>query len=105
MGVASIQSFETAFRMQTEAEEAFDVSRETRATQRLYGMDAPETADYGQKCLLARRLVERGVRFVVVNHGNWDQHGGLKAGHARKIDLEGLVQQTLVDAWQSGSKL
>jgi len=107
---ARIQTFETAFRMQTEAEDAFDVSRETQSTQRLYGMDAPETADYGQKCLLARRLVERGVRFVVVNHGNWDQHSGLLAGHARNarqvdapiagllkdLKARGLLDDTLV---------
>ncbi|MCC6420479.1 MAG: DUF1501 domain-containing protein [Gemmataceae bacterium] len=103
---ARIQAFETAFRMQTEAVEAFDVSRETAATRRLYGMDATETADYGQKCLLARRLVERGVRFVVVNHQNWDQHSGLRAGHARNaraVDhpiaglLRDLKQRGLLD--------
>src|SRR5262249_23067417 len=107
---ARIQTFETAFRMQHEAAEAFDVSRETKATQRLYGLDAPETADYGQKCLLARRLVERGVRFVVVNHRNWDQHSGLLAGHARNarqvdaptagllkdLQVRGLLDDTLV---------
>lgn len=94
---ARIQAFETAFRMQTEATDAFDTARETQATRRLYGLDTPETADYGQKCLLARRLVERGVRFVVVNHGNWDQHSGLIAGHARnarQVDapIAGLLQ-------------
>jgi len=94
---ARIQAFETAFRMQTEASEAFDVGRETAATRRLYGIDNADTADYGQKCLLARRLVERGVRFVVVNHANWDQHSGLVAGHtrnARQVDapIAGLLQ-------------
>lgn len=107
---ARIQTFETAFRMQTEAAEAFDISRETPATRRLYGMDHPDTADYGQKCLLARRLAERGVRCVVVNHANWDQHSGLVAGHARNArqvdapiagllhDLRsrGLLEDTLV---------
>lgn len=107
---ARIQAFETAFRMQTEAVEAFDVTRETQATRRLYGLDAPETTDYGQKCLLARRLVERGVRFVVVNHGNWDQHSGLYVGHARNarqvdtpiagllkdLKTRGLLDDTLV---------
>jgi hypothetical protein len=80
---ARIQTFETAFYMQTEAAETFSLARESAATRRLYGMDNRDTADYGQLCLLARRLVERGVRFVVVNHQNWDQHSGLKAGHAR----------------------
>lgn len=107
---ARIEAFETAFRMQTEAAEVFDVARESQATRRLYGIDAPETSDYGQKCLLARRLVERGVRFVVVNHGNWDQHSGLYAGHARNsrqvdkpiaglltdLKARGLLEDTLV---------
>jgi Protein of unknown function (DUF1501) len=107
---ARVQSFETAFRMQTAAPEAFDLARESAATRRLYGMDSKETTDFGQKCLLARRMVERGVRFVVVNHSNWDQHSGLKAGHARNArqvdapvaglvkDLKsrGLLEDTLV---------
>jgi hypothetical protein len=107
---ARIQTFETAFRMQTEAAEVFDTARESQATQRLYGMDNPETADYGQKCLLARRLVERGVRFVVVNHSNWDQHSQLYTGHARNsrqvdapiagllkdLKTRGLLDDTLV---------
>jgi hypothetical protein len=107
---ARIQAFETAFRMQTEASEAFDVSRETAATRRLYGIDQAETADFGQLCLLARRLAERDVRFVVVNHQNWDQHSGLIAGHARNarqvdapiagllrdLKARGLLEDTLV---------
>ncbi len=107
---ARIQAFETAFRMQAEASETFDLNRESAATKRLYGVDNRETSDYGQKCLLARRLVERGVRFVVVNHTNWDQHSGLRAGHARNArqvdtpiagllrDLKsrGLLEDTLV---------
>jgi hypothetical protein len=103
---ARIQTFELAFRMQTEASEAFDVTRETQQTARLYGIDNKTTADYGQKCLLARRLVERGVRFVVVNHRDWDQHGNLLAGHARnagEVDrpiaglLQDLKQRGLLD--------
>jgi hypothetical protein len=107
---ARIQTFETAFRMQTEASEAFDLGRESAAVRRLYGIDEAETADYGQKCLLARRLVERGVRFVVVNHADWDQHSNLFGGHARnarRVDLpiagllrdlrqRGLLEDTLV---------
>ncbi len=103
---ARIQTFELAFRMQTEASEAFDISRETQQTARLYGIDSKPTADYGQKCLLARRLVERGVRCVVVNHRDWDQHGNLFAGHARnagEVDkpiaglLQDLKQRGLLD--------
>lgn len=94
---ARIRSFETAFHMQTEASEAFDISRESSATQRLYGIDDNETASYGRQCLLARRLSERGVRFIVVNHRDWDQHSGLRAGHARnarQVDkpIAGLLQ-------------
>jgi hypothetical protein len=103
---ARIKTFELAFRMQTEATEAFDVSKEPLKIAALYGVDNPATADYGQKCLLARRLVERGVRFVVVNHANWDQHSGLFAGHARNaaaVDkpisglLRDLKQRGLLD--------
>lgn len=107
---ARIESFELAYRMQTAAAEAFDLSNETAAMQNLYGLDEPATNDYGQKCLLARRLVERGVRCVVVNHTDWDQHGNLFAGHeknARSVDRpiaglltdlkqRGLLEDTLV---------
>jgi uncharacterized protein (DUF1501 family) len=94
---ARIRTFELAFRMQTEASEAFDVSRETQQTAKLYGIDNKGTADYGEKCLLARRLVERGTRCVVVNHTNWDQHSGLFVGHAKNaaaVDrpIAGLLQ-------------
>jgi hypothetical protein len=103
---ARIKTFELAFRMQTEAAEAFDIARETEQTNRLYGLNEKATADYGQKCLLARRLVERGVRFVVVNHKDWDQHSGLFAGHAKNaaaVDkpiaglLQDLKQRGLLD--------
>ncbi|NBO92915.1 MAG: DUF1501 domain-containing protein [Planctomycetia bacterium] len=94
---ARIQSFELAFRMQSQATEAFDISRETAQTNKLYGIDNKTTSDYGQKCLLARRLVERGVRYVVVNHRDWDQHGNLYKGHAKnagEVDkpIAGLLQ-------------
>jgi hypothetical protein len=76
---ARIASFELAFRMQMEAPEAFALDRESRATRALYGLDDPVTAGFGQQCLLARRLLERGVRFVHVfdtsKEGNpWDNH-------------------------------
>jgi hypothetical protein len=107
---ARIEAFELAFRMQTVASEAFDLSRETAASQELYGLNEATTKDYGQQCLLARRLVERGVRCVIVNHTNWDQHSGLFAGHqknARAVDRpiaglladlkqRGLLEETLV---------
>jgi uncharacterized protein (DUF1501 family) len=100
---ARIKTFELAFRMQTEASEAFDVSKETLKTAALYVADNPVTADYGQKCMLARRLVERGVRFVVVNHANWDQHSGLFAGHAKNAAaVDKPISGLLMDLKQRG---
>jgi hypothetical protein len=107
---ARIESFELAFRMQTVASEAFDLSREAASVKQRYGTEDKVTAEYGQKCLLARRLVERGVRCVIVNHINWDQHSNLVAGHeknAREVDQpiaallhdlkhRGLLEDTLV---------
>jgi hypothetical protein len=73
---ARIANFETAARMQTAVPDVLDVSRETDSTRRLYGLDRPETQEYGARCLLARRLVERGVRFVQVFMSGqpWDTH-------------------------------
>jgi hypothetical protein len=76
---ARISTYELAGRMQVAAKEALDISKESDATKKLYGIDRDETRDYGTRCLIARRLVERGVRFVqVLNVGqSWDHHGGL----------------------------
>jgi len=76
---ARIASYELAARMQVAAKEALDISKESAAVRKLYGIDAEETRDYATRCLIARRLVERGVRFVqVLNVGqSWDHHGGL----------------------------
>jgi hypothetical protein len=112
---ARIQSFELAFRMQTAAPEATDMSRESVATRKLYGLDDPTTEDFGQQCLLARRFAERGVRFIQCTHSRsnpeqWDQHRGLKEGHERNAaeidrpvagllkDLKsrGMLDETLV---------
>jgi hypothetical protein len=107
---ARIRSYELAFRMQTAAPEAFDLGRETAETKRLYGMDDRDAAEFGAMCLLARRLVERGVRFVQLRSGGWDAHANLVANHtpqARKTDRpiagllrdlkrRGLLEQTLV---------
>jgi hypothetical protein len=78
---ARLRSYELAFRMQTTASEAFDITKETRATHRLYGLEDRQTADVGSYCLLARRMVERGVRFVQVRMGGWDAHGNLVKNH------------------------
>lgn len=80
---ARIESFELAFRMQTEAPEAMNIGAETEATRKLYGLDDPKTASFARQCLLARRFSERGVRFVQVTHGYWDQHEDLTKDHAR----------------------
>ena len=86
---ARIAAYELAFRMQTEAPEAFDLSRETAETLELYGVGREPTDDYGRRCLLARRLVERGVRFSVVVSGGgpgnlqWDAHSDIEENHIR----------------------
>jgi len=98
---ARLDSFELAFRMQSEMPEVQQIERETEATRRLYGLDDPVTADFGRQCLLARRFAERGVRFIQVTHSDtnvqWDQHSNLKEGHeknAREVDkpIAGLLR-------------
>ena len=109
-----INSFELAFRMQSEMPELQDLTGESDATKRLYGMDNPTTENFGRQCLMARRFAEHGVRFVQVTHstGNvqWDQHSSLKEGHEKNAaevdkpiaglltDLKsrGLLDDTLV---------
>ena len=111
---ARIASCELAFRMQREAPEAFDISRESETTQKLYGTDKPETELFGKQCLLARRLVERGVRYVQLfdapANNAWDQHSELREKLPRRCqavdqpitalltDLKsrGLLDDTLV---------
>jgi hypothetical protein len=96
---ARIRSFETAFGMQREAPEAFDLSRESDATLSLYGLRRGSTAGFGWQCIVARRLVERGVRFVelidVGSANNWDAHGDMAthAPLARNVDqpIAGLL--------------
>jgi hypothetical protein len=89
---ARIATFELAARMQVAAKEALDITGESEATKRLYGLDNPVTAEFGTRCLIARRLVERGVRFVSVftETQAWDHHGGIRKGLPRtcaKVDL------------------
>jgi hypothetical protein len=83
---ARIAAYELAYRMQSSAPEVVDVSGETEATRRLYGLDRKETAEFGLRCLLARRMVERGVRFVQVYCGDtngWDAHSDVEGNHGR----------------------
>ena len=106
-----IESFELAFRMQTEAPELQDLSNESEATKKMYGLDDPLTEDFGRQCLMARRFSEKGVRFVQVSHTyKWDQHEKLRRDHeqnAREVDkpiaallrdlkARGLLKDTLV---------
>jgi hypothetical protein len=94
---ARIQSFELAYRMQAEAADLADFSRESRRTRAMYGLDDRNTASFGTKCLMARRLVERGVRFVqVYSDGEWDAHANLAANHAQHcratdVPIDGLL--------------
>lgn len=74
-----IQSYERAFRLQTEATTLFDLSDEPQHVLDMYGVDEKTTDDYGRMCLLARRFAEAGVRFIQVNHGGWDHHGNIDA--------------------------
>jgi hypothetical protein len=88
---ARISSYELAYKMQSYAPEAVDISREPEHVKSMYGLDKDETKDFGYRCLLARRLVERGVRFIQLYAGGgntnflhfWDAHGGLVANHNR----------------------
>lgn len=97
---ARIRSFETAFHMQTDAQEAFDLNRESDATLELYGLQRGRNEGFGWQCLVARRMAERGVRFVEIVDGssshNWDQHGNMAehAIHAKNIDkpIAGLLK-------------
>ncbi|HXX92919.1 MAG TPA: DUF1501 domain-containing protein [Planctomycetota bacterium] len=109
---ARAAAYERAFRMQARAPEVFDLSRESRETRDLYGVGRKETDDLGRKCLLARRLVERGVRFIQIYSGSykcgdaWDAHGGLAANHQKTAEacdrpfaglLEDLKRTGLLD--------
>jgi len=109
-----INSFELAFKMQTAMPEAQEIEKESEATRKLYGLDNPITANFGRQCVMARRFLERGVRFVQVTHSDsevqWDQHGNLYKGHSKNAaevdkpiagllkDLKsrGLLEDTLV---------
>jgi Protein of unknown function (DUF1501) len=78
-----IESYELAFRMQGELPKVMDLGNETEATKTLYGIDDPASENFGRQCLLARRFVEAGVRFIEICHGGWDQHRNLKEDHAK----------------------
>lgn len=105
-----IESMELAFRMQTEAPALMDLAGESRATERLYGIDDKATATFGQQCLLARRFVEAGVRFVQLTDDGWDHHSSIRqglrvncrgadkpiAGLIADLKMRGLLDETLI---------
>ena len=113
---ARIASYELAYKMQSSAPEATDLGQETKETQEAYGLDRKESSYFGRQCLLARRLVERGVRFIQVysggnhNDANWDAHGDLKRNHdmhaletdkpiaglIKDLKQRGLFEKTLI---------
>lgn len=106
---ARIAAYELAFRMQTEAPDSVDLGRESDATRKLYGLDEPHTDAFGRQCLMARRLVEKGVRFVLLVHGwengiySWDHHqdiGNLLP--ARAVEVDRPVTALLKDLKQRG---
>jgi arylsulfatase A-like enzyme len=116
---ATIKTYELAWRMQMEAPELTDLSKESEATKKIYGIGEKKTDDFGKQCLLARRMVERGVRYVSVNYSDesstprWDQHSNMPkhadhakatdkpvAGLLRDLKARGLLEDTLV--WWGG---
>jgi len=115
---ARIAAYELAFRMQSKAPELVDIKTETEATRAMYGLDDPTSEAFGRQCLLARRMVERGVRYVLALHGaggdRWDDHGDVKGRipkHCKEVDkpvagllhdlkARGLLDETLV-VWAS----
>src|SRR5262249_59120245 len=107
---ARLENYELAFRMQAQVPDLIDLRKEDEKTRALYGVGQDPTDDFGSRCLLARRLVERGVRFVQVYAEGWDSHDYLERSHANRIratdrpiagllrDLRqrGLLDETLV---------
>jgi uncharacterized protein (DUF1501 family) len=105
-----IASYELAFRMQAEVPKVMDLSQETATTKALYGIGDGETDTFGKQCLMARKFVEAGVRFIEITHGNWDQHQNLRtalerncnqvdkpiAGLLADLQARGLLKDTLV---------
>ncbi|WP_166819730.1 DUF1501 domain-containing protein [Thalassoroseus pseudoceratinae] len=107
---ARMTNYELAFRMQMQVPEVLDLSQETKETQQRYGLDQDSTSGFGRKCLLARKLVEKGVRFVQLYHGSWDSHDYIARAHGNLVqsvdqpiaaliaDLKerGLLESTLI---------
>lgn len=106
---ARIASYELAYKMQASAPEAVDLSQESKKTKSLYGLDHPTAAYFGKQCLMARRLVERGVRFIQIysggnhNDANWDAHGDLKVNHdLHALETDQPIAGLITDLKQRG---
>jgi uncharacterized protein (DUF1501 family) len=98
-----VEQYEMAFRMQTSVPEVLDVSKEPEGTFRLYGPEARQPGTFTANCLLARRLAERGVRFIQLYHPGWDHHGGLPAGIRRQCqDVDRACYALLTDLKNRG---
>jgi uncharacterized protein (DUF1501 family) len=102
-----LNAFELAYRMQASMPEVQDISGESEATLRMYGIDDPITENFGRQCLMARRFLERGVRFVQVTHSDsevqWDQHSDLYRGHTKnEAEVDKPIAGFLSDLAQSG---
>ena len=107
---ARMENYELAYRMQTEVPGVIDIGSEPKSMQEMYGLDDPVTEKFGRQCLMARRLVEKGVRFVQIFSGGWDSHDYLERGHSSRIrsvdkpmaalikdlKLRGMLDETLV---------
>ncbi len=106
----TIKSYELAFRMQGEMPKVMDLSQESETTKKLYGMESRKSSNFGAKCLMARRFIESGVRFVEITHGNWDHHFNIDtalpdnceqidhgiAGLLADLQQRGLLESTLI---------
>ena len=104
--LARIQSFELAYRMQSTAAEVVDLAKESPRTRAMYGIDQPQSRSFGTKCLMARRLIESGVRFVqIYSDGEWDAHNNLTKNHtdhctATDVPIDGLLTEIHSSKWQ-----
>lgn len=100
---ARMRSYQMAFQMQTSAPELFDVKSETQTTLQAYGLNEDATKTVGRGCLIGRRMVERGVRFVQIRVGGWDAHSGIKGNHERLAKrTDGPIAALLADLKQRG---
>ncbi len=100
---ARLNSYELAYRMQAEVPEVLDFNTESESTLQMYGIDQPKTETFGRKCLLARRLIEKGVRFVQVYSGNWDSHDYIHRAHGSLINaVDKPIAALLKDLKQRG---